>query len=71
MGLLWLTFLNIFVGIFIAFVLFGNRTRIMGYHLDAHTFPEFLGRRYDSKFIQIFSGVIIFTGHAAVYRPRY
>ncbi len=61
MGLLWLTFLNIFVGIFIAFVVFGNRTRIMGYHLDAHTFPEFLGRRYQSKFIQVFSGGVIFV----------
>jgi len=29
MGLLWLTFLNIFVGIFIAFVLFGKKTRRM------------------------------------------
>ncbi len=48
MGLLWLTVLNIFVGIFIAFVFFGKRTRKMGYHLDAHTFPEFLGRRYQS-----------------------
>ena len=62
MGLLWLTFLNILVGIFIAFVFFGNRTRIMGYHLDAHTFPEFLGRRFNSKFIQVFSGVVIFIG---------
>ncbi len=62
MGLLWLTFLNILVGIFIAFVFFGNRTRVMGYHLDAHTFPEFLGRRFDSKFIQVFSGAVIFIG---------
>jgi solute:Na+ symporter, SSS family len=62
MGLLWLTFLNIFVGIFLAFVVFGNRTRVMGYHLNAHTFPEFLGRRYDSKFVQVFSGMVIFVG---------
>ena len=60
MGLLWLTFLNIFVGIFIAFVFFGKRTRIMGQHLDAHTFPEFLGKRYDSPFMQKFAGIIIF-----------
>jgi len=60
MGLLWLTFLNILVGIYIAFVVFGNRTRIMGYHLDAHTFPELLGKRYQSKFIQVFAGAIIF-----------
>jgi SSS family solute:Na+ symporter len=61
LGLLWLTFLNIFVGIFISFVFLGKRTRAMGHHLDAHTFPEFLGKRYQSKFIQIFSGGVILT----------
>lgn len=60
MGLLWLTFLNIFVGIFIAFVVFGKRTRKMGHNLGAHTFPELLGLRYNSKFMQGFAGVIIF-----------
>ena len=62
MGLLWLTFLNILVGIFIAFVLFGKRTRKIGHNLSALTFPEFLSRRFDSKFIQYFSGAIIFLG---------
>ncbi len=60
MSLLWLTFLNIFVGIFIAFVFLGGPTRRMGHHLDAHTFPELLGRRYQSTFIQVFSGIVIF-----------
>jgi SSS family solute:Na+ symporter len=60
MGLLWLTFLNIFFGIFIAFVVFGKRTRKMGHNVDAHTFPELLGNRFDSKFIQGFAGVIVF-----------
>jgi len=60
MNLLWLTFLTIFVGIFIAMVFFGKRTRRMGLALDAHTFPELLGRRYHSKFIQQFTGVVIF-----------
>jgi SSS family solute:Na+ symporter len=58
-SLLWLTFFNIFVGIFIAFVFLGNPTRKMGYRLNAHTFPEFLGKRFDSKFIQIFGAIII------------
>lgn len=58
-SLLWLTFFNIFIGIFIAFVFLGNPTRKMGYRLNAHTFPEFLGKRFDSKFIQIFGAVII------------
>lgn len=60
MGLLWLTFLNIFVGIFVAFVLLGKRTRRMGLRLDAHTFPELLGRRYQSTFIQVFAGLVVF-----------
>jgi SSS family solute:Na+ symporter len=60
MSLLWLTFLNIFVGIFVAFVFLGGPTRRMGHRLDAHTFPELLGRRYDSKFVQVFAGLIIF-----------
>jgi len=60
MGLLWLTFMNIFIGIFIAFWIFGGRTRRMGLHLDAHTFPELLGRRFQSKFIQGTAALIIF-----------
>src|SRR5690606_24269814 len=62
MGLLWLTFLNILVGIFIAFVFFGKRTRKMGHNLSALTFPEFLSKRFNSKFIQYFSGAVIFFG---------
>jgi len=66
MGLLWLTFLNIAVGIAIAFIFFGKKTREMGLKLDAHTFPEFLGRRYDSRAIQVIGGVVIF-----VFMPLY
>ncbi len=59
MGLLWLTALNILFGIFIAFVVFGRRTRRMGAELDAHTFPELIGRRFNSRFIQGFAGLVI------------
>jgi len=62
MGLLWLTFLNILVGIFIAFVFFGKRTRKIGHNLGALTFPEFLSKRFNSRFIQWFSGAVIFFG---------
>lgn len=62
MGILWLTFMNIFVGIFLAFVFFGKRTLAMGKNMGSHTFPEFLAQRYQSKFIQGFSGFIIFVG---------
>ncbi|MBN1893965.1 sodium:solute symporter family protein [bacterium] len=60
MGILYLTFLNIFMGIFVAFVFFGKRTRMMGLNLNAHTFPELLGKRYDSVFLQGMSGLLIF-----------
>lgn len=60
MGILWLTFLNIFVGVFVAFVFFGKRTRIMGLNMNAHTFPEFLGNRYESTFLQGVTGLLIF-----------
>ncbi len=61
MGLLWLTFLNIFVGIFIAFVIFGKRTRRLGHALDAHTFPEILSKRYGSRFLQAAGGLLVFV----------
>ncbi|MDA3901469.1 MAG: sodium:solute symporter family protein [Spirochaetes bacterium] len=60
MSLMWLCFANIFIGIFIAFVVYGKRTRRMGLNLDAHTFPELMGRRFDSRFIQVFAGLMIF-----------
>ncbi len=60
LGLLWLTFLNIFVGIFIAFVFFGKKTRQIGSNLEAQTFPELLGKRYNSKAIQRIAGAVIF-----------
>ncbi|WP_407356233.1 sodium:solute symporter [Methanolobus sp. WCC5] len=66
MGVLWLVFMNIFVGIFIAFVIFGSRTRRMGSNLKAVTFPELLGRRFQSRFIQGFSGALI-----TVFMPLY
>ena len=66
MGILWLVFLNIFVGVFIAFVFFGKRTRRMGKNLGSLTFPEFLGRRFNSKFIQYFSGILIFCAMPAL-----
>ena len=59
MSLLWLTVFNIIVGIFIAFVWIGRRTRAMGRELSAQTFPELLGSRYQSPFIRKFSAIII------------
>jgi len=60
LGLLWLVVLNIGVGIFLAFSLFGERTRRLGRVLDAHTFSELLGARYRSGFLQAFCGLLVF-----------
>ncbi|MFC0522696.1 sodium:solute symporter [Pontibacillus salicampi] len=66
MGLMWLAFLNIVLGIFVAFAVFGTRIRKLSLDLDATTFPMLLGRRYNSKFITIFSGAMIF-----IFMPAY
>jgi SSS family solute:Na+ symporter len=58
-SILWLAFLNIFVGIFIAFVFYGFRTRKMGLSLNAMTLPELLGNRFNSTKLQAASGLII------------
>lgn len=36
---------DVFVGIFIAFDIFGSKTRRMGLNLKAVTFPKLMGRR--------------------------
>ncbi len=59
LSILWLAFLNIFVGIFIAFVVYGLRTRKMGLSLKAMTLPELLGHRFNSVKLQQVSGLII------------
>lgn len=62
MGIQWLCFLNMFVGVIIAFIFFGLRTRRMGAKLNVSTFPQLLGRHYRSRYIQIFIAAVIFLG---------
>lgn len=59
MSLLWLTFFNIFFGVFVAFVVLGRRTRAMGVNLGVQTFPEFLGERFKSEFIRKYAAIVI------------
>ncbi|WP_425058234.1 Osmoregulated proline transporter OpuE [Sporomusa carbonis] len=59
MSLLWLTACNIVVGIFVAFVFYGIKTRQIAHALQVKTFPEFLGARFDSPFIRKFSAAVI------------
>lgn len=59
MSLLWLTFFTIFVGVFVAFIVFGLKTREIGATLKVQTFPELLGARFQSPFIRKFSAALI------------
>ena len=60
MGLLWLVFMNIAIGVVVAFIFFGRRTRSIGAALGANTFPDFIGKRYRSNGLKIFVAAIIF-----------
>ncbi|MDD3136759.1 MAG: sodium:solute symporter family protein [Methanoregula sp.] len=59
MGVIWLTVLNIGVGILLAFVLFGKKTREIGQRVKAVTFPDLMCKIYKSPLLQYISGFII------------
>ena len=62
MGIQWLCFLNMFVGVVIAFIFFGLRTRRMGAKLNVSTFPQLLGRHFRSRNIQVFIAAYVIAG---------
>jgi SSS family solute:Na+ symporter len=59
MGIIWLTVLCIGVGVLIAFIVYGKRTRRIGQSLGAMTLPDLLAKRYSSDFLQYGTSVII------------
>ena len=59
MSLIWLTVLNIGVGILLAFVIFGKKTREIGQRLAAVTFPDLMCKIYKSPLMQYIAGFII------------
>ena len=62
MGIQWLCLLNMCMGVIVAFIFFGRRTRRLGAKYNAHTFPQFLGLHYKSRGIQVFMAAVIFIG---------
>ena len=62
MGIQWLCLLNMLVGVIIAFIFFGRRTRRLGEKYNANTFPQFLGLHYKSRSVQIFVAAVVFIG---------
>jgi SSS family solute:Na+ symporter len=59
MGLIWLTVFNIGIGILLAFVIFGKKTREKGLKTGAVTFPDLMGKMFQSTRLQFLSGIII------------
>lgn len=62
MGLQWLCLLNMFVGVIIAFIVFGGPTRRLGAKYNASTFPQLLGAHFKSDKIRVLAAVVIFLG---------
>jgi len=57
---LWVVVGNSLIGSFLAWHILGSRTREMTHRLNASTMPEFIGIRYQSKYLKIATAIIIF-----------
>lgn len=57
----WIGLGNAFIGSLLAWLVLGRRTRIMTQKLDARTMPEYFGKRYNSKALQVVGSVITFV----------
>lgn len=58
-ALMWLCFLNLAVGVIVAFLVFGGRTRRLGKRLKASTFADLLGKTYGSRGIRMYTALLI------------
>ena len=56
----WVGLGNAFIGSLLAWLVLGRRTRVMTQKLDARTMPEYFGKRFGSKQLQIVGSVIAF-----------
>ena len=56
----WIGIGNAIIGSLLAWVLLGNRTRVITRHLRVSTMPEFFEKRYRSKSIKIVAAIIVF-----------
>ena len=54
----WIGIGNAFIGSMLAWIILGERTRVMSKHLQAATMPEFFEKRYKSKGLKTVAAVI-------------
>ncbi len=57
---MWIVIGNALVGTLLAWWVLAARTRAMTVRLNAMTMPEFLGNRYNSKFLKIIGALVVF-----------
>ena len=62
MSLIWLTTLCVIVGVLIAFIVFGRKTREIGARLQAVTYPDLMGKCYNSQTISRIASCVIIAG---------
>lgn len=58
---LWIAAGNAFVGVLGVWWLLGNRIKEMALSYDIQTMPEFFEKRYDSRFLKLFSSFAVFV----------
>ncbi len=56
----WVGIGNALIGSLMAWRILGRRTRIMTQYLDSATMPDFFGKRFDNKSLQIGASIITF-----------
>ena len=57
----WIGIGNMLIGTLAAWLVLANRTKVMTTSLQARTMPEFFEKRYESKYIKLFSALTIFV----------
>ena len=65
----WIGLGNAIIGSLLAWVMLGERTRIMTKQMNISTMPEFFEKRYLSKGLKTFSALIIFQ-HSLILQLR-
>ena len=56
----WIGLGNAFIGSLLAWLILGRRTRVMTQKLDSRTMPDFFGKRFQSRALQITGSTIAF-----------
>jgi len=58
-GVVWVASIDVLVGVFLVFILFGARTKRLGAHFESMTMSQFLSKRYQDPKLQTFTSVVI------------